>query len=172
MNLINELNLHPELTKLSYFNDLEALKKTTTIFSVKSIIDTLSRVTLLRWIYNLQVFHLENSVVDEINKNKLEFDTFTDQKDPEKSTRRTIYEIRIEQEGDKIRIVYIGTGFLYHMVRRLTGTLLEVGRGERRPEEVLALLNAKDSSLSGFLAPARGLFLREVYYKYSKHADS
>ena len=76
--LINELNLHPELTKLSYFNDLEALKKTTTIFSVKSIMDTLSRVTLLRWIYNLQVFHLKNSFVDENNKNKLEFDTFTD----------------------------------------------------------------------------------------------
>jgi tRNA pseudouridine38-40 synthase len=97
-----------------------------------------------------------------------EFDTFTDQKDPEKSTRRTIHEIRIEVKDEKIRIVYIGTGFMYHMVRRLTGTLLEVGRGERTPENVLAALEAKDSSLSGFLAPARGLFLREVYYKYSK----
>ena len=97
-----------------------------------------------------------------------EFDSFTDQKDLEKSTRRTIYEIRIEEQADKIRIVYIGTGFLYHMVRRLTGTLLEVGRGERPPEEVVAVLEAKDASLSGFLASARGLFLREVYYKYSK----
>ena len=97
-----------------------------------------------------------------------EFDSFTDQKDGEKSTRRTIYEIRIEKEGEKIRIVYLGTGFLYHMVRKITGTLLEVGRGERRPEEIPAILSAKDPSLAGFLAPARGLFLREVYYKYSK----
>ena len=96
-----------------------------------------------------------------------EFDTFTDQKDPEKSTRRTIKEIRIEQEGDKTRLVFIGDGFLYHMVRRLTGTLLEVGRGERSPQSVAAALYAKDPKKAGFLAPARGLFLREVYYKYA-----
>lgn len=91
------------------------------------------------------------------------FRTFTDMKE-DKSAVRNIQEIRIEQDGNKIRIVYIGNGFLYHMVRRLTGTLLEVGHGERAPEEIPALLSAKDSSLSGFLAPARGLFLREVYY--------
>lgn len=91
------------------------------------------------------------------------FRTFTDMKE-DKSAVRNIQEIRIEQDGNKIRIVYIGNGFLYHMVRRLTGTLLEVGHGERAPEEIPALLSAKDSGLSGFLAPARGLFLREVYY--------
>jgi tRNA pseudouridine38-40 synthase len=98
-----------------------------------------------------------------------EFDTFTDRKDKEelKSTRKTIKEIRIEREGDKMRFVFIGSGFLYHMVRRLTGTLLEVGRGERTVEDVAAALYAKDPSRAGFLVPARGLFLREVYYKYA-----
>lgn len=97
-----------------------------------------------------------------------EFDSFTDMKPGEKSTRRTIDEIRIEREANKIRIVYKGNGFLYHMVRKLTGTLLEVGIGEKDPEEIPEILAAKDSSRSGFLAPARGLFLREVYYKYAK----
>lgn len=97
-----------------------------------------------------------------------EFDSFTDQKDKKKDTLRRIHDIRIEREGDKVRIVYFGSGFLYHMVRRLTGTLLEVGTGQRSPEEIPAILDAKDPSLAGFLAPARGLFLREVYYKYAE----
>lgn len=88
---------------------------------------------------------------------------FTDKKD-EKSSVRTIYDIAIDQKGDKIRIKYYGNGFMYHMIRILTGTLLEVGTGERRPEEMLTLLEAKDRSLAGFLVPARGLFLKEVYY--------
>ena len=59
---------------------------------------------------------------------------------------------------------YEGTGFLYHMVRILTGTLLEVGTGARSIESVKEPLKSKDRSQAGFLAPARGLFLDEVYY--------
>ena len=47
------------------------------------------------------------------------------------------------------------------MVRILTGTLIEVGRGEREPEEILDILKGKDRGLAGFTAPARGLTLVE-----------
>jgi len=131
--------------------------------------DVFSRKYSFHYPYELNLDAMEEAAQYLVGT--YEFDSFTDQKDPEKSTRRTIYEIRIQKKEEKIRIVYIGTGFLYHMVRRLTGTLLEVGRGDRTPEEVLSVLYAKDSSLAGFLAPARGLFLREVYYKYSKDVE-
>lgn len=60
---------------------------------------------------------------------------------------------------------YDGTGFLYHMVRILTGTLLEVGMRERTAESVKEALLTGDRSKAGFLAPAGGLFLREVRYE-------
>ena len=89
---------------------------------------------------------------------------YTDKKD-EMSTKRTIYAIMVGGQGGRINIQYEGTGFLYHMVRILTGTLLEVGMGTRRIESVTIALEAKDRTKAGFLAPARGLFLDEVYYK-------
>ena len=93
-----------------------------------------------------------------------EFAAYTDKKD-EMSTKRTIYAIMVGGQGGRINIQYEGTGFLYHMVRILTGTLLEVGMGTRRIESVTIALEAKDRTKAGFLAPARGLFLDEVYYK-------
>ena len=67
--------------------------------------------------------------------------------------------------GQEIRISYTGDGFLYHMVRILTGTLVEVGLGVRRPEEIAAILDGKDRQKAGMLAPASGLCLMEVYYQ-------
>ena len=92
-----------------------------------------------------------------------EYAAYTDKKD-EKSTKRTIYDIIVSGQGGSVSIRYNGTGFLYHMVRILTGTLLEAGIHERTPESVLEALQMKERGRSGFLAPARGLFLREVRY--------
>ena len=92
-----------------------------------------------------------------------EFAGYTDKKD-EKSTKRTIYAIMICGQGSKVNIHYEGTGFLYHMVRILTGTLLEIGAGKRDASMLPVVIAAEDRSLAGFLAPARGLFLRKVYY--------
>ncbi len=89
--------------------------------------------------------------------------SFTDDKDCKDSVRR-ITNIKIVSTGEKVRITYYGTGFLYHMVRILTGTLLEVGTGKREPSMIPVIIAAEDRSSAGFLAPARGLFLRKVYY--------
>lgn len=93
-----------------------------------------------------------------------EFAGYTDKKD-ETSTKRTIYDIMVSGQDGRVVLAFDGTGFLYHMVRILTGTLLEVGTYQRAPESVRDALDTKDRSRAGFLAPARGLFLREVRYE-------
>lgn len=92
-----------------------------------------------------------------------DFAGYTDKK-AEISTKRTIYDIIVSGQGSSVTIRYEGTGFLYHMVRILTGTLLETGTYQRTVESVAGVLQAEDRGQAGFLAPARGLFLREVYY--------
>ena len=80
-----------------------------------------------------------------------------------KSTVRFIRSIEIERSGEEITLRFTGNGFLHSMVRILVGTLVEVGRGERRADSVGSLFGAKRSE-AGFLAPAQGLCLEEVYY--------
>lgn len=91
------------------------------------------------------------------------FISFTDNKECKDPVRR-IYNIKIVKSGEKVRITYYGSGFLYHMVRILTGTLIEIGTGKRDASMLPVVIAAEDRSLAGFLAPARGLFLRKVYY--------
>lgn len=93
-----------------------------------------------------------------------DFSAFTDNKEEEKSKVRTIYEIKIKQEGTNIELEFYGNGFMYHMVRILTGTLLEVGCGEKDPDEIPKILERKEREAAGFVVPARGLFLERVYY--------
>lgn len=81
-----------------------------------------------------------------------------------KSTVRTLSRISIELVGDELRFEYTADGFLHHMVRVLTGTLLEVGRGNRMPESVTELLQGGPRAAAGFTVPAKGLCLMEVRY--------
>ena len=57
-----------------------------------------------------------------------------------------------------------GDGFLHHMVRNLVGTMLDMGRNQRSPDDVPAILAARNRSAAGRTAPARGLFLHSVDY--------
>ncbi len=92
-----------------------------------------------------------------------DFGSFTDNKE-EQDTVRTIFSVTIREEKGKLVLAFCGDGFLYHMVRILAGTLLEVGEGVRTPESVLTAFEKRDRSLGGFLAPAHGLCLRQVDY--------
>lgn len=93
-----------------------------------------------------------------------DFKSFSTGKTGKKSTVRTIWDIRIREEGTRLSIEYHGNGFLYNMVRILTGTLIEVGQGKRTPESMMQILEARDRTAAGFTAPAKGLFLTEVFY--------
>ena len=67
--------------------------------------------------------------------------------------------------NDEIRLEISGDGFLYNMVRIITGTLVEVGQGKRDPEEITRIIEAVDRTQAGHTAPPYGLYLAEVYYE-------
>lgn len=69
----------------------------------------------------------------------------------------------IPQEGG-LRLEFEADGFLYKMVRNITGTLLDVGSGKIKPEEIPGILLAKDRRKAGSSAPPQGLFLMRVLY--------
>lgn len=81
-----------------------------------------------------------------------------------KSTVRTVESIDIHQDGTVVVLTFVGNGFLQHMVRIMTGTLLEVGLGKRKPETMGAILAARDRRAAGDTAPAEGLSLARVLY--------
>lgn len=80
------------------------------------------------------------------------------------STVRTIYGARIVPFENFIGFEIIGDGFLYNMVRIITGTLAEVGLGRKSPEEIPDIINSRDRRLAGHTAPPQGLYLAEIYY--------
>lgn len=81
------------------------------------------------------------------------------------TTVRTIYELTVEKQEDLITIRVTGSGFLYHMVRIIAGTLLQAGTGEREPREMEEILNAADRAAAGPTAPACGLTMIGIAYE-------
>lgn len=93
-----------------------------------------------------------------------DFAAFSTGKKGNKSSVRTLEKIDVVREGEELRIFYSGDGFLYNMVRILTGTLLEIGSGKRPPEDIDRILASGIRAESGFTAPSRGLCLWRVEY--------
>ena len=121
-------------------------------------------ICVTRWKYfigNTDIAAMEKAA--EYLMGTHDFSAFTDLKE-DKDTVRTIYAVGIVYEKDTLTLSWIGDGFLYHMVRILTGTLLDVGVGKIKAEEIPEILKAKDRKKSGFPAPAKGLFLGRVFY--------
>ena len=77
---------------------------------------------------------------------------------------RAIYSLEVLQEGSEIIIRIKGNGFLYNMVRIITGTLIQVGKGRFKPEYVKQMLEAKDRTVAGQTAPPQGLTLVGIEY--------
>ena len=93
-----------------------------------------------------------------------DFKSFCANRRMKKSTVRTIYSIDLKEKEGEIVITYTGNGFLHHMIRILTGTLLEVGMKKRSLSSVAELLEVRDREKAGFTAPAKGLTLEKVLY--------
>ena len=93
-----------------------------------------------------------------------DFKSFCGNPKMKKSTVREIYSIDITCRNGYMYLTYHGKGFLQYMVRILSGTLIEVGEGKRSPESIIDLIEAKDRSLAGPTAPAKGLTLLKVHY--------
>lgn len=85
-----------------------------------------------------------------------------------KSSIRTIFDAKVEKEHDKVIISVTGNGFLYNMVRIISGTLVEVGLGKIKPEEIKQIIEGKDRTKAGKTLPPQGLYLVNVRYNDEK----
>lgn len=95
---------------------------------------------------------------------KHDFRSFCTPKEEVQNTVRTIYDIKVIREGSMIRIRINGNGFLYNMVRIISGSLMKVGMGMISPEQVKEILEAKDRTKAGHKAAACGLTLIGIEY--------
>ena len=77
---------------------------------------------------------------------------------------REIYECDVTQNGRYITMRVTGSGFLYNMVRIISGTLIEIGNGQYPPERMQRILDAKDRAVAGPTAPAQGLTLMGIEF--------
>lgn len=82
-----------------------------------------------------------------------------------KTTTRTLYDCKVTKNDDIITIRVTGNGFLYNMVRIIAGTLIKVGAGDIKPEEIPTILGKCDRSAAGPTAPAKGLTMMGIEYE-------
>ena len=78
--------------------------------------------------------------------------------------QRTLWSARVERDGEMLRLRYHGNGFMYRMVRLLTGTACQVATGRMELEQLIAMLEVEQGETSRFCAPAGGLCLLRVDY--------
>lgn len=100
-----------------------------------------------------------------------DFSSFTassgsEETDKDRSPVRRIFRSELERHPEREEIIYVVTGksFLRYMVRKIVGTLLEVGRGKLRVEDIAGVFEARDRSRSGPTAPPEGLYLMDLKY--------
>jgi tRNA pseudouridine38-40 synthase len=90
---------------------------------------------------------------------------FTDEDHESTSTKVEIYHSKVNDFGDLLVFHVVGSHFLWKQVRRMTGVLVEVGRGKIPPSEVASFFKIKTDVPAKLTAPPSGLFLERVYYK-------
>lgn len=93
-----------------------------------------------------------------------DFKSFATAKDRREETTRTIFRCDVTAEGEWIYVDVEGDAFLYNMVRNIVGTLVEVGAGRWKPERIPEIIEAKNRTAAGPLAPAQGLCLMWIKY--------
>ena len=95
---------------------------------------------------------------------KKDFKSFASAADNRQSSVRTITHCEVMKEESFVYIDVAADGFLYNMVRNIAGTLVEVGRGRWSVEKIREILDAKDRTVAGPIAPASGLCLMRIDY--------
>ena len=82
-----------------------------------------------------------------------------------RSTVRTIHYCRVTRNGELLELKVCADGFLYNMVRAITGTVLYAAEGKLTPEDIPVILDSGNRTLAGPTAPPGGLYLTRVWYE-------
>ncbi len=93
-----------------------------------------------------------------------DFKSFCSSGSSSTNTVRTIEKCEVTRDGEIVKILVKGNGFLYNMVRIMIGTLLFVNEGKISSSQIEDILNAKERRKAGRTAPAHGLYLNKIYY--------
>jgi tRNA pseudouridine38-40 synthase len=113
--------------------------------------------------YNLNIDDMRKAATYLVGEH--DFASFCNVRTNVESTVRTVTALDILQNGNEITVRITGNGFLYNMVRIIVGTLIRVGRGFYKPEQVKEILEAKERTAAGVTAPAHGLMLMQIDYE-------
>ncbi|MBR2444888.1 MAG: tRNA pseudouridine(38-40) synthase TruA [Clostridia bacterium] len=92
------------------------------------------------------------------------FDAFMAVGSKIEDTTRTVYDARVERNGDLVEFTVEADGFLYNMVRIMVGTLLWIDSGKIKPEDVKSIIESQNRDKAGFTAGAEGLYLKKIFY--------
>ena len=124
--------------------------------------DPLSRNTEMHFYYDLNEKAMHEAAQMLIGEH--DFASFAAAGYSSKTTVREIYDARVERNGDRVTFTITGNGFLYNMVRIITGTLLEIGAGKYGPGHMQTVLDAKNRKAAGPTAISKGLVLVRIEY--------
>ena len=124
--------------------------------------DPTKRLYSFFYYYPLDVVKMQQASLYLVGEH--DFQSFCTAKPGVDNTVRTIYSLEVMKEEDIITIRVSGNGFLYNMVRIIAGTLIRVGGGSIRPEQVKEILEAKNRELAGETARPEGLTLVQISY--------
>lgn len=95
------------------------------------------------------------------------FKTFTKADEEKEDYVRTISQtsiVRDSKDVNQIILSFVGTGFLRYMVRNMVGTLIEIGEGKRKSEDIINMIKEQDRRVAGKTANPEGLYLKNVFY--------
>lgn len=124
--------------------------------------DPTRRLNSFFYYYPLDVVKMQEASLYLVGEH--DFKSFCTEKPEVTNTVRTIYSLEVKKEQDMITIRVRGNGFLYNMVRIISGTLIRVGGGFIEPCQIKEILEAKDRTLAGETARPEGLTLVEIAY--------
>ncbi|MFA7362203.1 MAG: tRNA pseudouridine(38-40) synthase TruA [Candidatus Kapaibacterium sp.] len=93
-----------------------------------------------------------------------DYRSFCEKSEDDKSTKVKVEDVSVTEDADKIYIRIKSSHFLWKMVRRLVGVLVEVGRGNMNDDDITRYLQNYTDELAKYTAPPSGLFLEKVYY--------
>lgn len=95
---------------------------------------------------------------------KHNFMNFTSKKEDDDNFIRDIFSIKFEDKKDRIYIYFYGNGFMRYEIRKIVGTLIEIGKGKIDESYIKEHLNSSTRNIVTYQAPAKALYLKEVIY--------
>jgi len=129
----------------------------------------LNRLTHAHSIYPLDVERMQSEANALVGTH--DFAAFAASGSVVKDTVRTLWRADVTRDGDEVKLIVEGNGFLYNMVRIIAGTLRDIGSGKLQPGALKRAIDTGDRLDLGVTAPAHGLTLMEVFYTLPEGSD-